>query len=521
MRVREYRDGSGAGQNLKALLRREWGLLALALLALVAVLNAWTPSSYGEATRRLGIARSGPVVGEAQPIRSDEWAVLTPYFQIAVANDLGPRDETSPYKEPLKAFFALPSRDLSMAVKPDLWGFLVLDPAHAYALHYATLALAMLAGFAILLRQLGCSPGYALAISALLFSSQFVQAWWTNNAATLAWAPWPAVAFLWGAPWWARAPAIAYAVAVWLVGLLYPPFILSAGLALAVLIAAFQPSALRPERLLPGLAAAAVGAGLAWLHFADLIPVMAQTVYPGQRTSGGGGVALLQLAAHAFPSLVTMRTEPLPLWPTNACEIAVVGTFLPVAMACFCDLGAIGRWLRDHPAAAATWLGGLAVMALWMLAPWPASLAPGLNLITPGRMLWGFGLLLLLGLAVLGGVASWRVTPVRLAAFTALVAGGWAVSKLGLSRQPLALGRFDVIILPIAGLLLAARRLAPGRLPPRRLVVAAVLLTAAVTFGRFNPVQPAAPIFDRRPSVVVEAFKAYAAANPQIGRAHV
>lgn len=507
-------ESGRAGEAFK-LARREWGLIAVLVLALVYVLNAWTPSSYGEATRTLGIPRSGPVLGEAQPIRSDEWAVLTPYFQIAVANDLGPRNEASPYKEPLKAFFALPSRDWSMALKPDLWGFLVLDPAHAYALRYAALAVAMLAGFAILLRQLGCSPGYALAISATLFCSQFVQAWWTSNAATLALAPWPAIAFVWAAPWWARLPAIAYAVAIWLVGLLYPPFIISAGLALAVLIAAFRPSALRPGLLMPGLAAAAVGAGLAWGHFADLIPVMAETVYPGQRASNGGGVPLLQLAAHVFPSLVTMRTEPLPLWSTNACEIAVIGSFLPIAMACFCDLGAIMRSVRAHPAAVATWLGGLILMLVWMLASWPADFAPGLNQVAPGRMLWGFGLLLFLGLAILGATAPWRLTPVRAAVFAALVAGAWGVSKLGLSRQPLAFGRFDLAILPIAALLLLARRFAPHRLPPRRLVLAAVALTAAATFGRFNPVQSAEPIFRPQHSELVEVLQTYADANPK------
>lgn len=504
----------GLPWSLRFALLREWGLLLIAALALVAVMNAWTPSSYGSATRILAMARSGPVLGDAQLVRSDEWAVQTPYFQIAVANDLGPRNEASLYKEPLKAFFALPSRDWSMAFKPDLWGFLVLDPAHAYALHYAALALAMVAGVVILLRQLGCAPGYSLAISLLLFSSQFVQAWWTSNAPVLALAVWPAIAFLWKGPWWARLPLIAYAVAVWLIGLLYPPFILSAALALAILIAAFRPEALRPSSLIPGVAAGCVGAAIAWAHFADLIPVMAATVYPGHRVSNGGGVPLLQLAAQVFPSLVTMRTEPLPLRPTNACEVAVVGSFLPLAMACFCDHRSIGRWFADHRAAAGICIGGLGLMLAWMVLPWPAALAPGLNLAPPGRMLWGFGLLLLLGLALIGARLRWRLTPLRLAIFTAAVLGGWAISKRLLSSPDLALGRFDVAILPVLAALLLIGRFAPGRLPPRRLVLAATVITALVTFGRFNPVQSAKPIFEPRPSLVLDALRAYAGDNP-------
>src|SRR5258706_10059595 len=122
--------------------KRWWWQLAILAAFLVYVLNAWTPSHYGQAAAKLGIANAGPVLGAARYIRTDEWGVATPYFQIAVANDLGPVDARSPFKEPLKTFFALPSRDWSMAFKPDLWGFLVLDPAHAFSLHYASLALA-------------------------------------------------------------------------------------------------------------------------------------------------------------------------------------------------------------------------------------------------------------------------------------------------------------------------------------------------------------------------------------------
>lgn len=499
---------------LLGFLRREAGLLAVIVVALVWTLNAWTPVHYGETARTLGFARAGPVAGDARPVRSDDWAVALPYFQIAVANDFGPRNEASPYKEPLKAFFALPSRDWSMAFKPSLWGFMVLDPAHAYALHFAFLAAAMVAGFALLLRQLGCSPGYALAIAATLFFSQFVQAWWTTNAATFALAPWLAVAFLWRGPWWLRAPAIAYATAAWLIGLLYPPFVISAALALGVLIVAFRPDAVRPGRIVVAMAGVAAGAGLAWAHFADLIPVMAATVYPGQRLSDGGGVQPLQLLAHVFPSLVAAGYEPLPLWQTNGCEIAVVGAYLPLAMAAFCDRRDLLAWLRGHSWAAYLWLGVLALMATWMLLPIPARFAPVLNLVPPPRMLWGFGLLLLLGPAVVGGQVRWIITAPRLAAFAAVVVAAWAVSKLGLSRTPLALGVFDIAILAIlAGLLLVAR-FAPNVLPPRKLALTAVVLAAAATFGQFNPVQPVTQIFRPRHSEPVDALSAYAAANP-------
>lgn len=490
------------------------GWLAVVAVFLIYVLNAWTPSHYGEATRLLAIPKAGPVMGESNKIRSDEWAVATPYFQIAVANDLGPRNEASPYREPLKAFFALPSRDWSMAFKPDLWGFLALDPAHAYSLHYAMLALAMLAGFAILLRQLGCEPGPAVAVSGLLFFSQFVQVWWTSNAPVLALAPWPIVAFMWRGPWWARLPAITYAIAAWLIGQLYPPFILGAGLAFGVLVCAFRPDALRPSRLAPALAAVALGIGIAWLHYADLISVMVATVYPGRRVSGGGGVPGLQLLAHLFPYLASARYEPLGLWRSNACEIGVVGSFLPLAGLIFCDHAALVRWGKAHGWALAAWATGLALMIIWMTAPIPAALAPGLNMAPPIRMLWGFGLLLLLGAAVIFGKATWRLTPPRIALFVGAVVGAWAISKLWLTRTPAEFQRFDLMVIPILAALLLAAWAKPAWLPARKLVLAALLTTAVLTFGRFNPVQSAAPIFAHRHSPVLDTYAAYAAANP-------
>ncbi len=494
--------------------RTEWLLVAALALATLYAAAGWTPSNYGSATQALAVPRAGPVAGKARNVRSDDWAVATPYFQIAVANDLGPRDEISPYREPLKAVFALPSRDWSMAFKPDLWAFLVVDPAHAFSIHFATLSLAFVAGFALLFRRLGCSRGYAFAVASILFFSQFVQVWWSSNAPVLAWAPWPVLAYLWRGPWWARLPAIAYATAVWLIGQLYPPFILAAGLAFAVLFAAFRPEVLPPARLAPGLAAAALGAAVAWLHYRDLIPLMAQTAYPGQRLSDGGGFPPAWLAAHVLPYVATQGFQPLKLWNTNACEVGVVGSLLPLAVLVFCDHRALAAWARARPVAIGAWLAGLLLVLAWMLAPIPAEAAPLLNRVPPYRLAWGSGLLILGGFAVAGAAAPWRDTPLRRSVFLGLLVLAWAASKLVLADQPLELDGFDLAAPLIVLVALFARRFAPRALPPRRAVLIAVAACAYLTFGQFNPVQPASRIFADRPGVVLEVMRRYAETNP-------
>lgn len=489
--------------------------MAVLALAAVYVFNGWTPSHYGLTAGILGIADAGPLIGTAHPARSDEWLVATPYFQIAVANRLGGSDALSPYHEPLKAFFALPSRDWSMIFKPDLWGFLVLDPAHAYSLHFASLAVALVVGFTLLLRQLGCSRGFAVGVAILLFLSQMTQVWWTSNAPSLALAPWPAVAFLWRARWWLRLAAVFYATAAWLIGELYPPFILAGGLAIGILILAFRRDTLRACPLLVGGLGVAAAIGVAWLHYADLIAVMQATVFPGHRRANGGGVPVMWLLAQIFPHLTTQRFEPLPLWNTNACEIAVVGSFLPLAVAAFADWRALGTWVREHWIGVAIWLAGMAAMIGWMLLPIPAGEAPILNMIPPGRMLWGLGILFLLGVGIVGGAAPWRISAARGAIFVAAVAGAWWVSKFELTRTPLAYTRFDMVVIPpvVAAMLLSRWR--PAAVPPRPAVLLALVMGAALTFGRFNPVQPAQPIFERHASLGLQAIRAYAAANPR------
>jgi hypothetical protein len=95
------------------------GVLAWALAGVMYVNQAWTPSHYSIVFALLGLEQ-GPTLGLAQTIRSDEATVVTPYFQIAVRSGFGPRDEISPYREPLKSFWALPIADWGLVFKPQM-----------------------------------------------------------------------------------------------------------------------------------------------------------------------------------------------------------------------------------------------------------------------------------------------------------------------------------------------------------------------------------------------------------------
>jgi hypothetical protein len=515
-------------------LRCTWRVLAVLLLlsGVTYVANVWTPSSYGLILSRLGVTEPELVLGDPRGIRSDEYHMVTPYFQIAVRNGFSRYNELSPYKEDLRAYFALPLLDWSLPFKPQLWAFFAVDPARAYSFYHWFLIAAFVAGYTIVLRQVGVEPAFGALISLLLFFSHFTQVWWTTNGPTFAFAPWPLAAFLIRCRWYVRLPAVAYASAVWLFSLLYPPFIISAAFALAVLAIAFQPERLRLPVLMPSGLAVAIALALVWLYFGDNVQVMRDTVYPGQRNEGGGGLSQLMFLAHLFPYLTTLEFEPL-IPDRNACEVSVVSSFFPLAFLIFADYRALFHWVRTHP-----WPGfvcgvGFAMMAAWMLLPIPAEVGRLLlwNVMPSQRMLWGMGLLLTLGLGVVSSRVPWRLTGSRCLVFTGAVLSAWLASKIVLveSWYPKpgllafsALGRAHddlFVLVPLAVVMIAAtiRPLAilskTGN--ARGAIVTAVVIAAAGTFGRFNPIQSARPIFKTPETPLISAMRDMAAAHPK------
>src|SRR6476620_5723405 len=208
---------------------------------IVYVGGAWTPSHYGIALGWIGAPELGPVLGTARPITSDEWAVATPYFQIAVANRLGEWNAYSPYHETLRSWLPLPTNNWSILFKPQLWGFLFLPPEYAFSLYHFVLIASFVWGFFILFTLLGIDWRFAMLGVVLIFFSRFNQVWWVSNGARFALAPWPLVAVLVPARWYWRFILVFYAAAVWMFSNVYPPFLIGGAWAFGVLLVAFRP----------------------------------------------------------------------------------------------------------------------------------------------------------------------------------------------------------------------------------------------------------------------------------------
>lgn len=480
---------------------REWLVfLALLLGAAFYVGKAWTPSSYAIVLNMLGEGQVQPVLGTPQGVRSDEFFVQTPYFQMAVRSGLADQETVSPYRQSLKNFMAFPTKNWSVVFKPALWGFLFLPPANAYSFYFCLLSLSALLGWFAFLRSMRIPAGIAAAGATALLFSHFFQVWWTTNAPAFAFAPWVGFAFLAPRKEWLRCLAVFYAVAAWVFGLLYPPFIYALGLAMGLAILALRPDAIRVRSLVSSFVAAIAAGLVIYFYMHDIIGVMRQTVYPGQRSLAGGTTPWVQVLATIAPYLNTINFDPSLLTPQarNECEVGALSSYLLVLILCFAAPNTIKDFYATHKRPVATVAAGLTVMCAWMILPIPAAVGHLvlLDKVPPNRLVVGFGLLLHISLFYLASKLRFAVTAQRVVIFVIATLGLMVVRKWHLPSGILRQSWFDVVAPTVMLTAYLFMRWQPQRsLAPATMLTGVAALTNVLTFGTFNPLQSANPFF--------------------------
>jgi hypothetical protein len=471
-------------------------LIVLAFSAFY-VMKAWTPSSYDVVLKSLGVNDAGPDFGTARAIRSDEYAMLTPHFQLAVKSGFARAEDVSPYKEDLRNFLAFPIKDWSLVFRPQFWGFFFLDPAHAYSFYFAILNLSCLVGWALLLRCFGLPLGYAAAGSALVFFSFFVQAWWSSNAPCIALAPWLALAFIAPRNEAIRFALVLYAAAAWFFGLLYPPFIYALAVTMAAITWAYRPDLIKPSRVFLAIAAVAIAGIAVYFYMQETISVMRNTIYPGRRAVDGGTAPLMQLVTSIFPYAGTIGFDPTKIAPelVNECEAGTIASFLALTIACFATKTSLSEYLRTHRRALLTIGSVLAATLCWMYLPIPSSVGRFLllDMVPPRRLLLLFGLLTQLALVHAAAKLQWSLTPVRFVTFAAVACIVPLAVKGDVIWTDRSVAWFDFAIIPLVAAAILAGRWFPTSRGLYLLVACA--LCNAITFGQFNPLQSAIPIF--------------------------
>jgi hypothetical protein len=473
-----------------------------------------TPSSYGVVLAQIGAPEQGPILGTARSIRADEWASATPYFQAAVRNGFRRVNESSFYREDLRGVYLLPLKDWSLIFKPELWAFFIVSPATAFSFYYALLMCGFLAGYFLLFRQMELDPFVSAAAATILYFTGFTQFFWTTFAPLTAGLPWILLILFARLRCWLKALLFSWTMPVLVLSYVYPTFFTEFALAGIVLILVLRPALFRSPRELAALAIGGLATATVFcVYYQDLIPVMRNTWYPGKRISGPGTMPITAALSQFFPFLSFTLRGYRNLVGSNICEIGAVGSFLPLLTLCL--MSPIPQSDRSLRRGLIVILAALALIAGWQLAPMPQWVGHILlwDHGDPQRLLFVSGLLITVGSLLIWRQKLVQPDPRRIALF---VAAG-PVLSLVLKVACFHLGLPELTAdFALCGLGLAAGAVACMIPTAARLslLLGAIALMNVLAFGRFNPLQPAGPIFQVPETDLVLRFRQAEASTP-------
>lgn len=487
-------------------------ILIVLLCGFVYVSQYWSPSSYGLVLRQIGLKDVGTVFGEPRPIRSDEWAVVTPLTQATVNNHFERINKTSFYEEDLRINFGLPIFDWGMIFKPTMWGYLVTGPAHAYSFHWFAVLALFIVGYALLFVKLGFDDKQSILLSAMLYFTGFTQFWWNEKGSEFAIFPWVVSVLLLRLPITIRLFLFYWLGVSWLITNFYPPIFLSLTFVGALIILAVGREWLNPKKFMLLLITTASAAGTAAMYLKDYLLQTSTTLYPGGRNVGGGAVPWQEWWSQIFP-FATFDWHYESVIGQNICEVGVVGSALVLMILCFLDYKNVLKILsgrNDTRTQILIFGAGLLLMTAWMILPLPSWMGvPFLwNNVQPERMEYAAGMLLLLVIAILGRQAGIIVNNKRLIAYIVLVLSGWLVLKkisFNTSAELLLLRSSDLLVIPILLLALLFNR--RGKFLQYNVLLVASVICGILVFFWFNPIQSSKNFFIRHNTPFIRAIE--------------
>jgi len=498
----------------------EWKFVNLAVLllfiitGLTYVSNTWSPSSYGHVlVNILGDVDSGPDFGQSRPIRSDEWAVVTPLTQATINNNFERINHTSLYDEDLRINFGLPIKDWGLIFKPTMWMYGISNPAYAYSIHWFTLTVLFIFGYAWLFRWLGATPVIGFTLAAGLYFTGFVQFWWNEKGPIFALFPWVILPFATRFSLFWKATIFYWAAVTWLLTNFYPPIQISLAFVGFVLILAREPQLFKKRPMVVLSFVSLLAAGTAAMYLWDYLQATSTTIYPGSRIVSGGDVPYRYWISWLLPSVNFDRSYN-SIIGANICEIGTVGLYYSLLSICFLDFTRWHNvWRNKFQRREILILGaGFTMMLAWMALPLPSWIGAPLlwNHVQPARMQFAGGVLLVSLLFILVNTLGVRLSFFRLMVFSLVTVIGWWLWKYDLSTS-----RFeDLLIVFLVLLAYIFLRHHPAKAHTGFALIS--LLAGILIFGRFNPLQSAWPIFNHLPNQVTKNYDQLAANNKGI-----
>lgn len=490
--------------------------LILLLLALYTGFYC-TPSSYGMALNMLGIPNDGLILGTPKAVRSDEWSVWTPYLQALVNNHFQRFNAYSIYHEDFRNFNALPIYDWALLFKPQFWSFLIAEPARAFSFHHGFLIATFLIGWKQLIAKIiqpypYATPNIAIGFSLLLFFSGFIQTIWTTMGPIIAFFPWLMLVLL----AWQRHSIryyclLSYTMATWLLSHTYPPLVVSMAYIGIMILATFQTDFFSNiKRCVLSVLACLAGVGIVVYYYKDVIPIMMDTVYPGQRVSIGGEGSFYIWLSTIIPYITHSSNGSTTIVDSlNICEATAVSSLLPLISVCFTHLPTIKNLFRKE---IILFGGTIIFFSIWWLLPVPLFLGKILLLksVPSHRLVFALGLTInMLALFLLVNYGT-KLSVKRMLVFSILLILSWHLPDFFqsihyLTLSPLFEKSFTMLIaIPLMGIMLIFHRY--SLLPEKAIISNMVLIAAFINgfyFSLFNPIQSAQSIFTAKNSANV------------------
>jgi hypothetical protein len=474
------------------------------------------------------------IVGHAQAIRSDEWNVATPF--VIGQHQLGfPRTSPASFggvDATLKP--DLPTRDWTVLLRPQQWGFLFLPFVNAFAWKWWFSALALIvAAYVFTVLLLPRYPLVAAATAIGFFFSPFIQWWYQVELnAPLAWAFTVMAVAVWLArarTRWGKvalAGTAAYATS-WAAVTMYPPFIVPCAWVVIGFVVGWILTRRRGERWRARLSLAAwlAGAGATGLGVVaayaatrwSTLHAALTTTYPGQRLipTGDGLAGTLRAIPWTglFSREMLLGGDSLGVNDSESSAFVLVTLFLlPVASWC------LWRVWRDRRLVDWTMLGSIGVIGLllaFMYVPGWNSLAHllALDRSTYPRIAVGLGLgAVVLPVLVMRALAATRAKKAPWPATVSgvviyFVATAWVMSYAGLHGIGVPLISIGTVCLALGGLVLVLY--GRGRNTLAAVTILAIMLAVGAGVHPLNR-----GLFDLRTTESGKRLIAWAADHP-------
>jgi hypothetical protein len=176
---------------------------------------------------------------------------------------------------------------------------------------------------------------------------------------------------------------------------------------------------------------------------------------------------------------------------------------------CLAELRSIKQFIKNHQRPLAILAIGMGICIAWMLLPIPAKVGHLvlLDMVPPRRLLLAFGFMVQIAAIFMLPHLRWSLSLHRVLNFLAAVILAFVVSKNALPWQSLKYSWFDIAVIPPFLIAVYLAKRTALRAYAGQLLMAVAAFTNIVTFGGFNPLQSATPIFDNANTAAIKDLK--------------